>query len=163
MSRCCRAPADVRPFFFSVGMILTGARVDSALWLHHQHAADWGCHSLIIARLSRHSQFFPSLWKWNSRTCGWVGVRPYGISPRSSSHRGARHSRNSRRIQRKDERESASLRTGCVAPWGCICWWRRAFEEDPLHEPEQDKSKAARRWGPPRGARSPSTAADFPI
>lgn len=80
-----KALADVRSLLssallFVVVIIINEASIDSVLWLHHQHTAHWGCHSLIIDHLSRHSQFSPSLWKWNSRTCGWVGVRPYGIS-----------------------------------------------------------------------------------
>lgn len=95
-SRSSKALAEARSAFllFVVVIVVKEACIVCVLWLRHQHTARWGCLSLIIDHLSRHSQFSPSLWKWNRRTCGW-GVGWWGcqtvwhlsFSPRSYSHR----------------------------------------------------------------------------
>lgn len=71
-SRSTKALTDVKSLLllFIVLIIINEASIDSVLWLHLRHTAHCSCHSLIIDHLSLHSQFSPSLWKGNSRTCG---------------------------------------------------------------------------------------------
>lgn len=63
-SRSTKALRDVQSLLFFlviVIIIINEACTDPVLWLHLHHAAHWSCHSLLIAHLSLHSQFSPSL------------------------------------------------------------------------------------------------------